>query len=85
MPHDSNRVNVILDEEHAAKLRLLAERTHVNPGTLARSLLSTAIEESDPDARNVTELLDSIDGAYERAWRGLAEARAGAGTALEDF
>ena len=85
MPHDSNRVNVILDEEHAAKLRRLAERTHVNPGTLARSLLSTAIEESDPDARNVTELLDSIDGAYERAQRGLTEARAGVGTALEDF
>lgn len=85
MPSDSNRVNVILDDEHAAKLRRLAERTHVNPGTLARSLLSMAIEESDPDARNVTELLDSIDGAYERAQRGLAEAQAGAGAALEDF
>jgi len=85
MPHDSNRVNVILDEEHAAKLRRLAERTHVNPGTLARSLLSTAIDDSDPDARNVTELLDSIDGAFDRAQRGLSESRAGTGIPLEDF
>ena len=85
MPHDSNRVNVILDAEHATKLRRLAERAHVNPGTLARSLLSIAIEESDPDAHTITELLDSIDGAHDRAQRGLSESRAGAGIPLEDF
>ena len=37
------RVNVTLDAEHALKLRQLAERTHTNEGTLARSLLSTAL------------------------------------------
>ena len=78
-------MNVILDEEHALKLRRLAERTHTNPGTLARSLLSTALDEADPDPRNVTTLLDGIPGAFERAERGLEEARSGLGAALEDL
>lgn len=71
------RVNVTLDAQHAEKLRRLAERTHVNEGTLARSLLSSAIDEADPDPRNVTELLDAIPGAYERVQLGLEQARRG--------
>ena len=41
----AKRVNVILDEERALKLHRLAERTHTNAGTLARSLLSSALDE----------------------------------------
>jgi len=52
-----DRVNVTLDDMHAEKLRRLAERTHVNEGTIARSLLMTALDDADPDPRNVTELL----------------------------
>ena len=85
MSNTSSRVNVILDDEHAIKLRRLAERTHTHPGTIARSLLSTALEEADPDARDVTALLDRIPGAFEGAQRGLAEARSGIGTPLEDL
>jgi hypothetical protein len=85
MPTQTNRVNIVLDEERAAKLRRLAERTHTNPGTLARSLLSSALDEADPDPRNITALLDGIDGAWERAMSGLAEAEAGTGIALEDL
>lgn len=81
----STRVNIVLDGERATKLERMAERTHINAGTLARSLLSTAIDEADPDAREVTALLDSIDGAWERAARGSDEARAGLGVPLEDF
>ncbi|MBI3746461.1 MAG: hypothetical protein HY264_08080 [Chloroflexi bacterium] len=68
----TTRVNVILDGEHAVKLRRLAERTHTNPGTIARSLLASALEEADPDPRNVTALLDGIPGAWtgqSRGWR----------------
>jgi hypothetical protein len=79
------RVNVTLDEEHALKLRRLAERTHTNEGTLARSLLSTALEESDPDPRHITALLDGIDGAFERAQLGLEQARQGLGMPLEEL
>jgi predicted transcriptional regulator len=85
MARSTNRVNVVLDEERATKLQRLAERTHTNPGTLARSLLATALDEADPDARNVTELLDAIPGAFERAAAGRAEAAAGAGTPIEDL
>ena len=85
MSNPSSRVNVILDDEHALKLRRLAERTHTNPGTIARSLLSTALDEADPDPRDVAALLDRLPGAFESAQRGRAEARAGRGTPLEDL
>lgn len=71
------RLNITLDPEQAAKLARLAERMHVQPGTIARSLLSSALDDVDPDARNVVALLDGIPGAYERAQLGLAQAQAG--------
>ena len=85
MTRSSARVNIVLDDERAAKLRRMAERTHTNAGSLARSLLSTALDEADPDPRNVTDLLDRIDGAWDDAVRGSAEADAGKGTSLEDL
>jgi hypothetical protein len=85
MSRSSARVNIVLDEARAAKLRRLAERTHTNAGSLARSLLSSALDEADPDPRNVTDLLDRIDGAWEDALRGTAEADAGEGTPLEEL
>lgn len=78
------RFNVQLDERHAMKLHKLAERIHVNPGTLARSLLSTALDEAAPDPASIVELLDAIPGAYERARQGLEETRAGKGIPLDE-
>jgi hypothetical protein len=78
-------LNITLDPEHAARLTRLAERTHVQEGTLARSLLSVAIEEADPDARNVAALLDGIPGAYERAQLGLVQGRAGETVELDEL
>jgi len=78
-------VNVTLDAEHALKLKRLAERTHTNEGTLARSLLSTALDDADPDPRNVAALLDSIPGAYERATSGLDEAASDIGIPLDQL
>jgi predicted transcriptional regulator len=85
MAGSSNRVNVILDEERALKLHRLAERTHTNPGTLARSLLASALDEADPDPRDVSALLDGIDGAWDQALAGIADARAGRVIPLEDL
>lgn len=70
------RVNILLGEEHAAKLYSLADRTHVNAGTLARSLLSSALDQADPDAATITALLDAVPGAFERAQQGRADVRA---------
>jgi adenylate kinase family enzyme len=71
------RLNITLDDEYAEKLARLAARTHVQPGTIARSLLSTALDEADADPRNVVALLDDIPGTHERARLGRAQADAG--------
>ena len=81
----SQRLNITLDDEHASKLARLAARVHVNEGTLARSLLSSAIDDADPDADTVVSVLDSIDGAWERAALGRAQARSGETTALDEL
>jgi hypothetical protein len=85
MVRSVHRLNVTLDGEHAAKLARLAQRTHTQEGTLARSLLSTAIDEADADARHVVELLDGIPGAFERAQLGLEQAAAGKTVSLDDL
>jgi predicted transcriptional regulator len=81
----STRFNVQLDDEHAAKLHAVAERVYVQPGTIARALLSTALDQAAPDAATITELLDSIPGAWERAQEGLAAARAGRFLPLDEL
>jgi hypothetical protein len=81
----STRLNVTLDSEHAAKLSMLAERTHVQEGTLARSLLSSALDEADPDPRTISALLDGIPGAYEEAQLGLRQGREGKTVPLDEL
>lgn len=67
------------------KLRRLAERTHTSPGTLARSLLSTALDDADPDPRSITDVLDGIPGAWEDALAGTEEIRSGKGAPLDEL
>jgi hypothetical protein len=81
----SRRVNITLDDEYAAKLARLAQRVHVNEGTLARSLLSTAIDEADPDPDNVLAVLEGIEGALERAELGRRQADVGETISLDDL
>lgn len=73
----AKRINVTLDREHAEKLAALADRSHVQEGTLARSLLSIAIDDADPEAQRITEILDAIPGAWERTQEGVEQARRG--------
>jgi hypothetical protein len=79
------RINVTLDEVHARKLARLAERTHMQEGTLARSLLATALEDADPDTGRITEILDAVPGAWERTQEGLSQAKRGEGTPLDEL
>jgi hypothetical protein len=85
MASKKSRVNVVLDEAHARKLSLMAERAHVQEGTLARSLLSSALDDADPDARQITSLLDAIPGAWERTQEGLEEAKRAEGVPLDEL
>ena len=66
-----------LDDAHAVQLAQLAERLHVQEGTVARSLLSLALDDLTPDARHIADLLDRIPGARERVAAGLADFAAG--------
>jgi predicted transcriptional regulator len=79
------RINVSLDGEHAARLSQLAERLHVQEGTVARSLLSQALEEADPDPRQIADLLDRIPGARDRIAAGVADVDAGRTVPLEEL
>lgn len=79
------RLNLTLDAAHALKLAQLAERTRVQEGELARSLLSQALDETAAEPRHVVELLDGIPGAFERAQRGLRQARVSARFDLGDL
>ena len=81
----STRLNITLDAEYAEKLARLAQRVHVQEGTLARSLLSTALDDADPDARTVTEVLDVIAGAWERAQLGREQGRRGDTVQLDEL
>jgi hypothetical protein len=85
MATSPRRVNVTLDDVHAEKLSRLAERTHVQEGTLARSLLFTALDEADPDATRIMEILDSIPGAWDKTQKGMKQASQGEGTPLDDL
>ncbi len=80
-----NRINVTLDDEYAAKLAALAERTHVQEGTLARSLLSTALDAADPHPEHIAALLDGIPGGWERTQRAREQARRGETIPLDEL
>jgi predicted transcriptional regulator len=79
------RLSVNLDDEHAAKLAMIAERVHLQRGALAGLLLSRAIEETGADTSTVVQILEAIPGALERAQRGLEQAQSGRGTLLDDL
>jgi hypothetical protein len=85
MAGESYRINVTLDGEYGARLARLAQRARVQEGTLARSLLSDAIDQADPNATNIVQLLDSIDGAWERIERGRRQAEAGETIPLDEL
>jgi hypothetical protein len=85
MATPARRVNVTLDDEHAQKLAHLAAKAHLQEGTLARSLLSSALDQADPDPASITQILESIPGSWERVQQGLAEARRGDGTPLDEL
>lgn len=81
----ASRINLSLDPEYSEKLSRLAERMHLQEGTLAKSLLSTALDGADPDAAHIVQLLDGIPGAYERTQEGIAQAQRGDGISLDDL
>lgn len=81
----ARRLNVSLDQERSTKLAHLADRAHVADGTLARSLLSAAIDDADPDADSITDILEGIPGLAGRLDLAEAEVASGAVVELRDL
>lgn len=82
---DSIRLNVTLPPASGEKLSRLAARTHVREGTLASSLLAQAIDDADPEARQIMALLDRIPGAWGRIETGIDDARVGRTIPLDEL
>jgi hypothetical protein len=79
------RINVLLDDEHAARLKRMAEQAHAAEGTLARSLLSRAIDEAEVDGRTMVEVLNGIAGAADRIQLGREQIARGEGIPLDEL
>jgi hypothetical protein len=81
----THRINVLLDEEHAERLKRMAEQSHAAEGTLARSLLSRAIDDAEVDGRTMVEVLNGIPGARESISRGREQFARGEGKPLDEL
>jgi len=81
----AQRINITLDEAYAAKLSALAEASHLERGTLARSILCSALDTADASSATITDVLDAIPGALDRARQGMREIEAGAGIPLSEL
>jgi hypothetical protein len=85
MGRGGNRINVLLDEEHSRRLKRMAEQSHAAEGTLARSLLSRAIDEAEVDGRTIVEVLNGIPGASDRFTLAREQLARGEGFPLDDL
>ncbi len=86
------RLNLTLDDDHAAKLEVLAQRSHVKPGTLARSLLLSVIDDvvvstqdDVPSGAHLVAILDGIPGARDKIDWGFASHDAGDSISLNEL
>lgn len=79
------RLNVTLDPEYAERLSQLAERAHVPDGTMARSLLSTAIDQAAIDGATMTAIIEGIPGIHEKLEHAEADVREGRVISLDEL
>ena len=76
---------MLLDDEHARRLERMAEQSHVAEGTLARSLLSRAIDDAEIDGRTMVEILNGIPGARQRIALAREQIARGEGIPLDEL
>lgn len=68
------RVDVVLKDEDAESLRLLAERTGASPESVAQALLARALDDARLDGAMASFLLDRIPGALDAVREGERDA-----------
>jgi len=74
-----------LDDDHDARLTRMAERIAVDRDSLAGSLLASVLDGAETDGGELTNVLDSIPGAWERAELGRTQGVAGQSTSLDQL
>ena len=83
------RVNVSLEDEQYDQLTALASQMHLQEGSVARSLLSQALDQTagvdTASPAGITRLLYSIPGFEERLRRAEADIERGAVVKLDEF
>jgi predicted transcriptional regulator len=79
------RLKITLAPESSEKLRMIAARTGASEEAVASFLLARAIDQTEPDAREIIAALDQIPGAWERVRAGIADVRAGRTVPLEEL
>lgn len=77
MASKTRNLNLELDQEIAIKLSRLAELSHMDDKPFAEKLLTNAVDDLQPSGEHVTQVLDSIPGAWERTQRGIEAAERG--------
>lgn len=78
-------MKVTLDSEHAEKLSRMAQRAQAPEEELAQLLLSEALDDAELDGERMTEILDGIPGAFERAEEGRKQIESGDTIPLSDL
>jgi hypothetical protein len=63
----------------------MAEQSYAAEGTLARSLLSRAIDDAEVDGRTMVEVLNGIPGAAKRLAQARDELSRGEGIPLDEL
>lgn len=82
---DLRPLQVVLDDDHDARLTRMAERIAVDRDQLAGSLLASVLDGADTDGAELTRVLDGIPGAWERAELGRAQGTTGETTPLDQL
>lgn len=85
MAKETVELNVTLSSESRRKLERLARRTGVQRAALASLLLTRAVDDPDPESRDIVALLEGIPDAFDRARQGLEEIQAGRGIPIENL
>jgi hypothetical protein len=63
----------------------MAEQAYTSEGTLARSLLSRAIDEAEVDGRTMVEILNGIPGVDQRIQLAREQIARGEGIPLDEL
>ncbi|HEX2070276.1 MAG TPA: hypothetical protein VHF90_01350 [Thermoleophilaceae bacterium] len=74
-----------MDDDQNAQLTRMAERIAVDRDALAGSLLASVLDGAEADGGELSRVLDSIPGAWERAELGRAQGTTGETTPLNQL